>query len=524
VPNIGVAMVDVESEESMSADDPRLSTDPIGPPDGDSRGIQGGLRGQVLNGLVWGAGARVAGLVIQMIGTVVLARLIAPSEFGLFAIAAVFYGFGGLAGNLGLGTAIIQRPRITEAHLSTAFWFNAVIGVGLTLLQIALAPTLAGWLHQPDVTPLIQLVALAYTLSLSTVPMAILERSMKFRTVAIVEMFSSWTALGCAVIGAFMGFGAYALIGQILIFNVLLSASALIAARWWPRARPTMATLKDLWSVSIWFTFGNLVGYWGQSADTLALGRTQATAEVGYYNRGYNLMQLPMRHLGGVLTRVTTPALSYMQSDIERSKAAWLRSATLMALVSFPVCLGMAAAAPALVRTLWGSTWIPVVPLLQVLSLAGIAWSLVVAAEGLMMARGRAKTFFWLSLLSSAITIVAVLIGVRYGALGVAAAILIRSCLILPIYIGVCLRDIDVSFLDVLTAVWKPLVSAVAMGLVVWGVGHGVTSLPSPLLLVIQVIVGVCAMWVMLRIVAPELLDEAHGLIRRRSSGAHERN
>ena len=168
-------MVDVESDESMSSDDPRLATDPVGPPDGDTRGIQGGLRGQVLNGLVWGAGARIAGLVIQMIGTVVLARLIAPGQFGLFAIAAVFYGFGGLAGNLGLGTAIIHRPKITQAHLSTAFWFNAVIGVGLTLLQIAIAPTLASWLHQPDVTPLIQLVAFAYTLSLSVVPMAILE-------------------------------------------------------------------------------------------------------------------------------------------------------------------------------------------------------------------------------------------------------------------------------------------------------------------------------------------------------------
>lgn len=506
----------------MSSQDPRLSTDPVGPPDGDVRGIQGGLRGQVLKGLVWGAGARVAGLIIQMMGTIVLARLIAPSEFGLFAIAAVFYGFGGLAGNLGLGTAIIQRPRITEAHLSTAFWFNAVIGVGLTLLQIALAPLLAGWLHQPSVTPLIQLVALAYTLSLSTVPMAILERSMKFRTVAIVEMFSSWTALACAVVGAFMGFGAYALIGQILIFNVLLSASALLAARWWPRVRPTAAALKDLWSVSIWFTLGNLIGYWGQSADTLALGRTQSTAQVGYYNRGINLMQLPMRHLGGVLTRVTTPALSYMQSDVERSKAAWLRSATLMGLVSFPVCLGMAAAAPALVRTLWGATWIPVVPLLQVLSLAGIAWSLVVAAEGLLMARGRAKTFFWLSIVSSVVTIALVLFGVRYGAIGVAYAILARGCLLLPVYIRVCLSEIHVTVLDVMSAIWKPLVAAVVMGGVVWGAGKGLNSLSAVLLLVIQVFVGVCVMWVMLRILAPELLREARAVMRRGSDSSND--
>ena len=502
----------------MSSQDPRFSTDPVGPPDGDSRGIQGGLRGQVLSGLVWGAGARVAGLVIQMIGTVVLARLIAPSQFGLFAIASVFYGFGGLAGNLGLGTAIIQRPRITEAHLSTAFWFNAAIGLVLTGLQILLAPLLAGWLHQPDVTPLIQLVAFAYTLSLSVVPMAILERSMKFRTVAIVEMFSSWTALGCAIVGAFMGFGAYALIGQILIFNVLLSASSLIAARWWPKVRPSMAALKDLWSVSIWFTLGNLIGYWGQSADTLALGRTQTSAEVGYYNRGYNLMQLPMRHLGGVLTRVTTPALSSMQSDVERSKSAWLRSVTLMALVSFPVCLGMAASAPALVRTLWGATWIPVVPLLQVLSLAGIPWSLVVAAEGLMMARGQARTFFWLSLLNSAVTIAAVLVGVRYGAIGVAWAILLRSCLVLPVYIRVCLRDIEVSVGDVVAAIWKPFISALAMGVFVWGIGRALGGLVSPALLVVQVLLGVCAMWVMLRFVAPELLTQARDLVRRRGA------
>jgi PST family polysaccharide transporter len=455
-----------------------------------------------------------------MVGTVVLARLIAPSQFGLFAIASVFYGFGGLAGNLGLGTAIIQRPRITEAHLSAAFWFNAIVGIILMGIQILLAPALARWLHQPDVQPLIALVALAYALSLSVVPMAILERSMKFRTVAIVEMFSSWTALAAAIAGAFLGWGSYALIGQVLLFNVLLSMSSLLAARWWPKTRPTLAALKDLWSVSLWFTLGNLIGYWGQSADTLVLGRTGSSADVGYYNRGYNLMQLPMRHLGGVLTRVTTPALSFMQSDVERSRSAWLRSATLMAWVSFPVCLGMAAAAPALVNTLWGATWIPVVPLLQLLSLAGIPWSIVVAAEGLAMARGRARSFFWLSIFTSAVTTVAVLAGARNGAVGVAWAILARSFLVLPMYLRVCLRDISVLLSDVLDSMWRPLVSSAVMGVLVWAVGSRLGSLQPLELLVIQVGTGVCAMAVMLRLIAPDMLMQVRELIHRKSSDA----
>ena len=465
-------------------------------------------------GVAWNGSSTIYGLVLQTLGTVVLARVIGPSSFGIFAIVSVFYAYGAIVSNLGLGTALIQRPRLTEHHLATAFWLNAALGVVLTVALTALAPLIAEWVGQPVLSPLLRLVSLSYTINMAVVPLAILERGLRFRAVAIIESVSATLGLATALVAGVAGLGATALAMQLLVQTVTTSILAFVAARWVPNKFPSMVAFRELWSVSFRLTGGNLIGYWSMNADTLALGATQTAADLGYYNRAFNLLMLPLRTLAGTITRVIVPALASLQYDVTRSRDAWLSTVRILALVSFPVSVGMAACADGLVETLWGPTWAPVVPLLRIMSLAGIPWSIAVAAEWLLFARGRARAYFWLAVANTLLTVIAVLVGLPWGTTGVAIAMLARSFLILPMYIRWCLAEIGINYRLVFQAVGPTLSYSVAMGLIVAAVGT-IGSVPSPLLLAMQTLVGVAVMYIFLRVLSPGLLTEMRGLARR---------
>jgi O-antigen/teichoic acid export membrane protein len=480
------------------------------------------LRHRVASGVAWNASATGFGLILQTLSTVFLARLIAPGEFGLYAIAAVFYYYGNLAGNLGLGAALIQRPNLTKAHLATAFWLNAALGVALTVALALLAPAIAAWVGAPHLEYLLRLVAISYTINLAVVPMAMLERDLRFRAVASVEIISAALGLAAALIGGYRHLGAVALADQLLVQTLTASVLALAAARYLPTTRPTKAALRELWSVSAWLTAGNLVGYWSLNADTLALGATQPLPQVGYYNRAYNLLRIPLGTIGGTMSRVIIPALASIQHDVPRSREAWLSSARVMALVTIPASIGMAVTAPALIETLWGDKWLPVIPILRLLALAGIPWAIAVAAEWLLFARGRARVFFWLALANTLITIAAVLCGLPWGPIGVAIAMLVRSFLIVPLYVRWCLFEIGVGYPDVGRVVGRILGYSVVMGGLVLGVGRAMSTFPSVVVLAAQVAVGTATMLVLLGLFSPALLAELRGLVRRSPQPATE--
>ena len=478
------------------------------------------LRHRVARGVAWNASSTGYGLLLQTVSTVFLARIIAPSAFGLYAVAAVFYFYGNLAANLGLGTAIIQRNPLTRVHLATAFWLNVVLGVALTVALSLAAPMIAALLGQPELEGLLRLISISYTINLAVVPLAILERELRFRSVAVLESAAASVALAVALVGGHLGWGATALAMQLLVQTFLVSIAAMVLAGYLPTCRPSRQALSELLSVSGWLTAGNLIGYWSANTDTLTLGATQPPAQVGYYNRAFNLLTLPQRTLANTITRVIVPALSSIQADRERTKEAWLGSVRVMALMSFPICLGMSAAAPAIVQTLWGSTWAPVVPLLQLLALAGVPWCIAVAAEWLLFARGRARTFFWLACGNTAVSVTAVLVGLPWGAVGVATAMLVRSFLIVPMYVHWCLREIGVGYGDLGRAVVPTAIDAVVMGILVLGAGHLLSGQPSLLVVTAQVLLGVVVFVGLVRVFSPGHLDEVLALMRRRGGSA----
>jgi PST family polysaccharide transporter len=417
------------------------------------------------------AGASLGTQVFQFLVSVLMARLLFPGQFGEAALVYSIAGFAQIFTDLGIGAAVVHAKRVTEDLLSSAFWLNALSGVGLTLLLCALSVPLSLIYGEPRLIGLMIVVSLNFTLSFGTVPLALLERSFHFPRIAIIESASSVISTVAAPIFVLLGFGVYSLVLAPVVGTIVLSVSLWAAVGWWPRRWASRRAIHELWVFSRGLVGFNAVNYWARNLDNVLLGGTVSSSQLGEYNRSYNLMMIPVGQVGAVLLRVLYPALARMQDEPQRLGRAWSRAvAAATSTISLPLTVTIAATAPALVRVLYGPRWTGMVPILQLLSLAAVPQILGASTGGPYRAAGQTGLLFRLGLLATGFTVVAILAGLPWGTTGVATAILINSWICLPIVVAPLARILKLPLRQLLlpaVAGWLPCAGIAAAELLV---------------------------------------------------------
>lgn len=389
---------------------------------------------------VWAAGARLLSQVLQFLSTIVTARLLVPDDYGKTAIIFPIVAFALILTNLGLSAAVIHASRVTEKLLSGAFWLNAATGVALTLLVSGLSFPLARFYGVPSLVPLLCLASLNFALNLRVVHTALLERTLRFKQIAAIETACTVLNIGSTVAAAVAGAGAYSLVLGPLVYTVSMTVVMWWSVRWVPRARPDRATLAYLWSFSRGITGFYFLNFWARNADNLALGRFVSQADLGLYSRAYNLMKLPVEQMNVMMSRVLFPALTRLRDEPERLGRAWSRALVAAATVTAPLTVGMAVAAPAMIEVLYGDRWLGIVPVLQLLALAALPQILTTTVAGLLRAAGEPDLLFRLGVITSAMSLVAIAVGLPWGTVGVAAALLVKFYLEVLVVLRTCLR------------------------------------------------------------------------------------
>lgn len=478
---------------------------------------QPSLRAQVLSGAAWAAAGRIAAQLLQFAGGVVLARLLLPRDFGLLASVYVFAGFAAIFVDLGIGPAVVHARQLTEELLSAAFWLNALAGVVLALIMLVAAPALAALFHEPAITRIAPLLGLTFALSLSVVQIALLEREYRFRLLAIVELAGVVSGLAVTIAGALLGWSYYALAVGPVVQSLVLSCLCFAAVPWRPSLAANRRAFQQLWHYSAGLIGFNSVNYWVRNADNLLVGRYVGPAALGYYNRSYGLMLLPVTQVSQVVGRVVFPALSRVSDDAERLRNAYRTAVRVLVAGITPVVLALVAVAPAFVHVVYGSKWAPMVPLLQLLCLSGPPQTVAVTVGWLYQAIGRTREMFIAGTGFAAATVVAFGIGIHWGAKGVAAAWLIRCWVLLPIIVWAATRLVELSPWRVLQDSLWPTCAGAAMA--------GVASLEQVAmrghvaygpLLGIQLVTCAAIYPTVLGLLSPDRLQELWGVLRRR--------
>ena len=417
----------------------------------------------VRSGARWILAARVVAQVLQFAGVLVTARLLVPEDYGKMAVVYPIIGFAIIFTNLGLGSAVIHIEHLTERLLATAFWLNLLSGLGLTLLVCAVSFPVAAVLDEPLLVPLICLASLTFIIQVAVVHNALLERALLFREIAIFETFGAVAMFATMAGGAAIGLGPFALVLGPLVEGIVSVTLRVVEVRWWPRTGLHRDSARELWAHAKGVTGFNIVAYWGRNADNLLLAGVASQAALGNYNRAYRLMRLPVDQTIAMMSRVLYPALARLRTDEARLGDAWLRAVSATVVVTAPAALMLAVAAGPAVHVLLGPRWNGMVPILELLALSAIPQVMISTAPGLMRATGSTRLLFRSGLLAAGLSIVAMLIGLPWGTVGVATALLVKFSLDVPWVLWLCAREAKVSLARVVVALRGVLLACAAV-------------------------------------------------------------
>lgn len=481
--------------------------------------LEGTLGSRVRRGLAWTALTRVVLQVITLGGQAVLARLLLPADYGLVALVLVINGFAALVTELGLAAAVVQSRRLTERLMVTAFWVNVLSGVVVAAVVFAIAP-LAGWFYDdPRVVPLVQLSSLGFVLNVASVHQALLQRSLRFRTIGVLDVATNVTGIGATIALAFGGLGAVSLVLGPLVQVVVKDVLVWSTVRWRPRGFVGRRELAELWRFGGGLTGSNILYFLSRNTDTVALGKTVSAGDLGLYSRSYTLMMMPLIQVTTVFSRVLLPAFSQMQADLPRLRQAWTTTVRSALFVGLPVGLGVACTSPALVETLYGRRWLGMVTTLTLLA-ASVPPQLLARNVGpVLQAMGRTGLQFRLAIFSTAMTLAAIAAGLSWGITGVALALLVQSWLTIIVPLRSVMRLVNMPAGEMWRALRGLLLASLCLVAAALAARWAADGLPAPALLLVQTAAGAVAYLGVLWLVERRLVRATLGRIadRRRS-------
>src|SRR5579885_2097508 len=408
----------------------------------------GRLANQTIASVRWSVLSQVVRLFTRTGTMIVLTRLIAPREFGLMSMAAVFTGFLDLFTELGTTSALIQKDTLTPRLLSTTFWANIAFGFLAGGATFATAPLVAAFYGQPRLVPVLEL----------------LSRELAFRNISIAEAVAAIAGSAAAIALAAAGYGVYSLVGLVIVMSAVTTLLLWLMSDWRPTAEFALGDLRSISGFSANLMAYNIVNYLGRNVDYLLIGRFLGAQQLGYYTLAYNLLLFPVQYVTLTVGRVTFPVYASIQDDNRRLANAYLRVAGTLAALSFPLMLGLLAVCDVFVRTVYGARWAPAIPVVAILAPVGLIQSISAMNGSVYKAKGRADLMLRVGGGFSAVAVASFFLGLRFGMVGVAAAYAVTAIVLFgyPLF-SIPLRLIGLRFADLLRAIRYPLAASVTM-------------------------------------------------------------
>ena len=378
--------------------------------------------------------AQVVRVGCQLASVVLLSRLLVPSDFGIIAMSWPVVGLLMVFQDFGLTEATIQKKRLTNPDANFLFWVNTGIGFLVTLVVLALAPA-AGWFYaEPRVTPVIAAMSgLVFLQAIGAQHTALLRRMMRFRALAIMDVAAAVGNLLVAALLAATTGSYWALFGGSLAGTLTMTVLAWGMVGWLP-GRPAGTTdgrhLLGFGAGLTGFTFSN---FFVRNADNILIGRYLGDVALGYYDRAYKLILLPLQLVTTPIARTIVPTLSRLADQPNRYRHAYLNAGSLVLAVTLPGIGAVIAMAGSIVPFLLGAQWQESAQIFQVLGFAGLLQPLNSPSGWLFVSQGRSTEFMYWGLISAAIVITAIVFGLQYGIYGVAVGYAVSEYIRTPL-------------------------------------------------------------------------------------------
>jgi O-antigen/teichoic acid export membrane protein len=471
-----------------------------------------------LSNVRWVGAIRLGQFAIQLASVVTLSRLLAPSDYGLMAMATTFTTFVYIIRDMGASTALVQIKLLPPDMLSTMFCFNVSLGLILGIAVVLSSHLVALGFVEPRLEFMLMALAISLPLgSLSAVHQALMERGSRFRDVARIEISSSLIGFGVALLSAWNGFGVYSLVMQTLTTAAVSTAQLWRLSPWRPIIKWDQAQFRKIWHFSANLTGFNIANYLERNADNILIGRFLGANDLGLYSMAYNIMLFPLQSLTYVINRALFPV--YARQDREKMRIYYSKMLSMLALISSPLLFGLWVVRAPFVQAVLGEKWLPVAAVLTWLAPAGFLQTFLSTTGPILMATGRTDVLRNLGVFLLPLWLIAFICGLPYGIVGVAAAYFFATLLSVIPGFYYTLREIDLGISDLVASVWRPITIGLIMATVVTMVDMWLVPehIQAWLRVAVLVPVGAVFYFASLPLLAPSLLREFKMLLWQRS-------
>lgn len=413
--------------------------------------------------------AQIVKFLLHLGSTVILLRLLTPSDFGLVAMVTAVIGFVGRFKDIGLSMATIQRAKINHDQISTLFWINLTLGVTLMLLTAALAPAIAWYYGEARLMWITLVLATAFVFGGLTIQhQALVRRHMHFGYLALVQIAAMLIGVVIAIVSALLGAGYWALIMMQLGTGITTCIGVWLFCRWRPGRPVRTSKVRDMLSFGGNLTGFNVVNYFTQNLDKILIGRYCGSVSLGLYSKAYQIIRLPLENIRSPLLSVAIPALSQLQDAPGRYRNYYKKLLLILSLINMPIVAFLFVCSESVVYLLGGDRWVAMNDIFKVFAIASFIQPVSGTRGLIFVSLGQTRRYLRWGIFNSIFIVTFFIIGLQWGALGVATAYTIAVYVILLPGLWYCFRFTHVSIGDFFNAIWRSITASFIMATVIF--------------------------------------------------------
>ena len=350
------------------------------------------LEHKVAKGVAWSFSEKLLSMVVQMVVSIVVARQLAPADFGVMAIMTFFTSVALAIVDSGFSQTLIRKSNPTDEEYHSVLIFNIVVSVVLYAALTAAAYPIARVYDSPAIWTIAPVLFLVLPInSLCVVQTVMYTREFRFALLSKIVFFASLISGAVAVVMAVMGCGIWSLVTQRLLMMGIKAAAFWYIRRWHTSARFSFAAIRAMAPFSLRLLATDLIASVYNNVAQLFIGKMHTTSTLGFYAQAQKLKELPITSTVQAVQGVTYPALSNIANEETKFDDGYLRIMRLLSFAVFPIMLGFVAIAPDMFMLLLGEKWMPTVPYFEILALSGLFYPLAIVSYNVLKVKSDGK-------------------------------------------------------------------------------------------------------------------------------------
>lgn len=473
------------------------------------------LKKQTKKGLYWSAASNFANQGMRFVFSIILARILAPSDYGLIGMLTIFITIIQLFIDSGFSKAIITKQDRTQLDLSTAFYFNIGVGILGYIILFFSSPFIAAFYKMPLLSSIMKVTAIGVVInSLNIIPTALYAIRLDFKTPAKISVASNLFTGLLGIFLAYNGWGVWALVFQSLGGNLLILILNWINVKWFPTFEFSVASFRYMWNYGSKVLGSSIISTVYDNIQPLIIGRFFSAASLGLFSRAHGFAALPSSNLSGVLNSVSFPLLSKINDDFTRLSDIYRRLVKMSAFVVFPLMIGLAAVSEPLVHFLLPERWYDCIPMLQILCFSLMLQPISAVNLNLLNAAKRPDVVLKLEFIKKPLGLVLLFASIPFGIIVMCYANLIICVFAVIVNTLMTSKTLGVPFWNQVKDIAPVFLHSIIMGCLVYGTTFLISN--NIACLVVGTVVGASYYFLVAKFFMNDLMQDALYMIRRK--------